>query len=133
MGFSHKYATINFSGVDPAGWSDVATYAIALRDFDAGAGRLMLEDQWAKRQQAPAKSDFHSEDYMNRQRIITQEKLAWAMAFYDVPRALKWLSEIKDDRDEWNNGIERTRMAILVAALTPPERRYLLLSATYFQ
>ena len=121
----------NNSPFEPAGWADVAAYAVALREFDAGAGRLLLEDQWDKRQHPPANPRF--DEQYERQRLIEgQEKLAWAMAFYDVGRALQWLSEIKDDRNETNNGIERTRLAIVVAALTPPSRRSFLLGATYF-
>ncbi|RYG69869.1 hypothetical protein EON80_08985 [bacterium] len=92
----------------------------------------MLEDQGAKRQQTPQGNTFPDKEYQRRMLIIGQEKLAWAMAFYDVSRALQWLNEIKDDRDKWNNGLERTHLAILVAALTPPERRSFLLGATYF-
>ncbi len=130
MEVARKNATPYVAHIDPiGGWRDVATYAIALREFDAGAGRLLLEKSWAELPQTFTVADA---EHLRSQRIVTQEKLAWAMAFYDVPRALQWLGEIKDDRDEWNNGLERTRLAILVAALTPPERRYLLLSATYF-
>ena len=114
-----------------AGRADVAAYAFALREFDAGVGRLLLEDQWAKRQQPPGKPRF-DEESERRDLIRQQEKLAWAMSVYDTERALQWLSEIKDDRNEYNNGIERTRLAILVAALTPPERRSFLLGATDF-
>ena len=131
MEVARKNATPYVAHIDPiGGWSDVATYAIALRDLDAGAGRLLLEKSWAE---LPQTFDVADAEHLQRQRIITQEKLAWAMAFYDLPRALQWLGEIKDTRDEWNNGLERTRLAILVAALTPPQRRSLLLSATYFQ
>ena len=116
---------------EPKGWADVAAYAVALREFDAGAGRLLLEDQWARRQQ-PAKFGIPDEEYNQREIIKAQEKLAWAMAFYDVGRAMLWLSQIKDTRDQSNNGLERTRLAIVVAALTPPSRRSFLLGATYF-
>ena len=131
MEVARKNATTNFSPFDPDGWADVASYAVALCEFDASAGRLLLEDQWARRQQ-PAKFRIPDEEYNKRELIKAQEKLAWAMAFYDVPRALQWLGEIKDDRDKSNNGLERTRLAIVVAALTPPERRSFLLGATYF-
>lgn len=131
MEVGRKNAMSDNAPFEPAGWSDVSAYAIALRDIDAGAGRLILEDQWAKRAQTPAQSTV-DEEYAKIMLIRGQEKLAWAMAFYDVERALQWLSEIKDDRNQWNNGLESTRLAILVAALTPPERRYLLLNATYF-
>ncbi|RYG62941.1 hypothetical protein EON80_22170 [bacterium] len=132
MEVARKNALTNFSGVDPTGWSDVSAYAVALRDSDAGVGRLMLEDQWAKRQQTPQSNKLFEKEYGHQMLIKAQEKLAWAMAFYDVSRALQWLSEIKDDRDEGNNGLERTHLAILVAALTPPERRSFLLAATFF-
>ncbi len=122
----------NNSMFDLAGWADVAAYAVALRDLDAGAGRLLLEDQWAKRQQQNIKFPIPDEDYNHREIIRAQEKLAWAMASYDVGRAMLWLSQIKDDRDKWNNGLERTRLAIVVAALTPPDRRSFLLGATEF-
>ena len=121
----------NNSMFEPAGWADVAAYAFALHEFDPASGRLLLEEQWARRQQPPEKPRF-DEEYERRDLIKQQEQLAWAMSVYDLARALQWLSEIKDDRDQWNNGLERTRLAIIVAVLTPPERRSFLLGATYF-
>ena len=133
MEIARKNSLGGNSPFEPAGWRDIAAYAFALRDFDAGAGRLLLEDQWSKRQQPNVKYSIPDEAYNHQRLVVSQEKLAWAMSIYDLPRALQWLSEIKDDRNGSNNGLERTRLAILVAALTPTERRYLLLSATYFQ
>ena len=132
MEVARKNALRTNEPFEPAGWADVAAYAVALRDLDASAGRLLLEDQWAGRGQQNIKFPIPDEEYNKRKIIRAQEKMAWAMAFYDVGRALQWLSEIKDDRNQWNNGLERTRLAILVAALTPPSRRSFLLGATYF-
>ena len=115
---------------DVPGWSDVAAYAFALREFDADMGLLMLENQWALRQQLP--DGLEAED-SRAGLIVGQEKLAWAMAVYDLPRALQWLSEIKDDRNESNNGIERTRREILASALTPPAERPALLSSFWIR
>ncbi len=133
MEIARKNSLGGHSPFEPAGWSDVAAYAFALRDFDAGAGRLLLEDQWSKRQQPNVKYSIPDEAYNHQRLVVSQEKLAWAMSIYDLPRALQWLGEIKDDRNESNNGLDRTRLEILVAALTPPQRRYLLPSVTYFQ
>lgn len=104
---------------------DAESYALALHDFDAGAGRLLLEDQWALWLQMPASPQAsHPRD----DRARAQEKLARAMAVYDVPRALQWLGEIKDDRDQTNNGLAATRLSILATALAPPTRRALILN-----
>ena len=133
MEIARKNSLGGNSPFEPAGWRDVAAYAFALRDFDAGAGRLLLEDQWNKRQQSNVKYSIPDEEYNQQRLVVSQEKLAWAMSIYDLPRALQWLSEIKDERNDWNSGLDRTRLQILVSALTPPERRYLLPGATYFQ
>ena len=58
--------------------------------------------------------------------VKTQVEL-WSV--YDVARALQWLGEIKDDRDQNNNRLEATRLAIVATALTPPASRPFVLGA----
>ena len=111
------------------GWRNVAAYAFTLSEFDAGTGRLLLEDQWAKRRTAPpaVQSDYESWAAINE-----QQNLAWAMAIYDLPRALQWLGEIKDERDQYNSRLELTRVAILTLALATSSQRPILLAHRSF-
>ena len=98
----------------------LANYAFALHEFDAGLGRLLIEDQWALEQAKPRVPD---DDW---QRADAQENLAWALSVYDLPRALQWLDGIADNRGE-NSRLNQARIAIAVAALATPEQRAFLL------
>ena len=66
MEIARKNSLGGNSPFEPAGWRDVAAYAFALRDFDASAGRLLLEDQWSKRQQPPEKLAFSTKHTVTR-------------------------------------------------------------------
>ena len=97
-------------------------YAFALRPFDAGLGRLLIEEQWARQQEQPRRPD---DDW---QRAQAQEKLAWALSVYDLPRALQWLESVEDNRGE-NSHKDTTRIAILAAAFATPEQRAFVVAA----
>ena len=127
-----EYRGFDFDGQNK-GWREVAFYAFALRDFDAGLGRVLLEDQWAKRLKAATAPDAQPADTEAKWARISlareQSKLARTMASYDVPRALQWLDAIKFESDQSNNDLEYTRLAIIATALAPPAQRPFLLDA----
>ena len=100
----------------------IENYAFALREFDAGLGRLLIEEQWARQQQQPRRPD---DDW---QRAQAQEKLAWALSAYDLPRALQWLESVEDNRGE-NSHKDTTRIAILAAAFATPQQRAFVVAA----
>ena len=100
----------------------IENYAFALREFDAGLGRLLIEEQWARQQQQPRRPD---DDW---QRAQAQEKLAWALSVYDLPRALQWLESVEDNRGE-NSHKDTTRIAILAAAFATPQQRAFVVAA----
>ena len=62
------------------------------------------------------------------QRAQAQEKLAWALSVYDLPRALQWLESVEDNRGE-NSHKDTTRIAILAAAFATPEQRAFVVAA----
>ena len=101
------------------GIHSIAYYALAVRDIDAGRGRLLLEEQW-RRQQA-----ITGDDAQGWQHLEDMHDLAWAMSLYDLPRALQWLGEIRDTRPDAAERADKTRIAILVMALAAPGQRAL--------
>ena len=99
----------------------VANYAVALREGEPGAGRLLLEQEWARRQsEKPGPNDRWQRDNALRE-------LARAMAVYDVNRALEWAQKAGEE----NNGRPDLRASIIAAALATPAQRAFTLVRDY--
>lgn len=100
---------------------DVAAYAFALHAFDAGVGRLLLEAQWARENSElrPGVDKY--------QRVKDLQDLAWAMAIYDVPRALQWLNSVPDQRTPLVGRAASVRGGIFAIAFATPQQQALAL------
>ena len=122
MEATRKKAQSGYFNIDPPGWRSVTSYTVPFRDLDAGTKRMVIEDRWVKLQGTPD-SDYPNKEYLQHRIFDVQESLAQTMASYDVARALQWLSEIKDDRNQWNNRLASTRISIVVKALTSSAQR----------
>ncbi len=97
-----------FGGED---YQTIAYYAMALRETEPGRGRLLIEQEWARRQSAKVdKNNSWSRDSNLR-------NLVRAMAFYDVTRALEWAEKVGNE-----NG-ERLPLAIAALAMAPVSER----------
>ncbi len=102
-------------------WHSVANYAMALREIEPGAGRLLLEQEWTRRQaQKPDANDRWQRDSALRD-------LARTMAVYDVNRALEWAEKAGDQ----NYGGPNLRTAIVATALAAPAKRPFLMVRDY--
>ena len=102
-------------------YQSVSNYAIALRDIEPGTGRLLLEQEWARR-------DAQKPDPNNSwERANALRELARAMAIYDAPRALEWAQKVGDN----NNGGANLRTSVVAAALATPSARPFMLVREY--
>ena len=94
---------------------DLAAYAFALHDFDAGTGRLLLENQWALSRAQPQSG---IDDVPP---IRAQQSLAWAMSIYDASRALQWFDSISQ-RQPLTPRAAHLRLGIVAMSLIAPEK-----------
>ena len=102
-------------------FQSVSNYAIALRDVEPGTGRLLLEQEWARRNaQKPDPNNSWERDNALRE-------LSRAMAVYDIGRALEWAQKAGNN----NNGGANLRTSIVATALATPGTRPFMLVRNY--
>ena len=93
-------------------YQSVSNYAVALRETDPGRGRLLLEQEWARRDaQKPNPNNSWERDNARR-------GLARAMAVYDIARALEWAQNAAD-----NNKGANLRASVVASAIAAPSAR----------